>query len=130
MTTQVKFSGSYSWVDADGNAMKAIATKLASCQYNVQLVGQLPVPTGLVLGAELDIPFTGLSAASFVYIENQSGQELGMAWGGNFSPNLPNGGMLCYAFPTAPVAGGISSLRFFLTAPTTAPGLIMYAAFG
>jgi hypothetical protein len=114
------------WSDDDSNVIhRAMRTIL--CPFAVAVEGSLPIPVGTAQGIEIDLPFEGVAvAATFILIENHTGQELGMAWGGNFSPNLPDGGVLIRAFPVAPAAGFITALRFWLTKAQTAPGKIVY----
>jgi|ERR1700722_751065 len=120
----------FQWTTADGNP-RNFAPKLGACPFNIPLESTMPVPAGTAQGTEIDISFPGIrTAATFIYICNMSGQELGMAWGGNFMPSLPPNGILCYALPQAPNAGVITSLRFFLTQVQAADGAIAYAVFG
>lgn len=127
---QASFVGKCSWTDADGNPVTPAATAV-SCPYCVAIAGHLPIPDGTPAGVEFDIPFTGIaSACSLLRIENITGQELGMAWGGNFMPSLPPGGLLFWAFPVAVMSRPITSLRFFTTAPQSGVGKIVYSAMG
>jgi|SRR5208337_961048 len=119
-----------SWVDGDGNTVKPPAKSVA-CPYLVSNAGEIPVPAATPQGTEIDMPFTGIgAAATCVYVENLTGQELGMAWGGNFMPNIPAGGALLFAHPRAVGAGPIVALRFFLTRVQAAPGTINFLVFG
>jgi hypothetical protein len=86
---------------------------------------------GTAQGAELDISFPNIgTAATFVYVENKSGQELGMAWGGNFYPDLPNGGVILLMFPEAPVQGVMTGFRFFLRQAQTTVGQVNFVVGG
>jgi hypothetical protein len=120
----------FTWTDPDGNIVTP-KIRTVSCPYSINLAGEIPVLAGTAEGVEVDIPFTGLTkAASLICVENMTGQELGMAWGGNFMPNLPAGGMMLHAFPSCPAAGPILSLRFFLTGVQAQDGKISYAVLG
>jgi hypothetical protein len=129
MTAQATFS--FKWTDADGNAFSA---KGRTIQFpgTLLLHGSLPIPAGLSAGAEVDLPFLGIAdGASFIYLENAAGQELGMAWGGNFYPHLPNEGVMMYMFPNAvSPAGAVTSWRFFLTQAQAEVGYVNFAVFG
>jgi hypothetical protein len=116
--------------DADGNVVRPKPRIIAS-PYTISLEGQLPFPDGTPAGTEIDLPFTGLTvAATLLIIENQTGQELGMAWGGNFSPNFPNKGTIIWAFPAAPATRPILSLRFWTTVPQVGLGMVPYTVLG
>ena len=118
------------WTDAQGNFVGKASRTLQS-QLSVVLDSSMPVPVGTAAGAEIDIAFPGIvTAASYVLIENQSGQELGMAWTGNFLPSIPDGGMVLWYLPTTPSQRQILSLRFFLTQDQVSPGSILYTVCG
>jgi hypothetical protein len=120
----------YSWTDSDGSTYNPAPHNI-TCPCTVGISGAIPVPAGTPSGTEFDVPFTGIaSAATMVFIENKTGQELGAAWGGNFAPNLAPGGILFYAHPAPVGAGKVTSLRFFLTQTQAADGQILYAACG
>jgi hypothetical protein len=127
-TCQAAFS--FRWTDADGNPY---VSKGRTMQFPGTLVlhGSLPVPAGLEAGAEVDLPFLGISdGASFCYLENETGQELNMAWGGNFFPHFPNDGVMLFMFPTVPASGQIQSWRFILTQAQAQAGVVNFAVFG
>jgi len=118
------------WTDGDGNPVKP-ATKAVTIPYTVAVEGEIEVAANTAQGVEVDVPFEGIgTVATGVYVENLTGQELGMAWGGNFMPNIAPGGVLLVAHPKAVAAGQILALRFFLTKAQVGPGLINYIAFG
>ena len=118
------------WLDAQGNPV-AKATQVINAPCSVALDGILPVAAGTAQGTEIDLPMLGIvQAATFVTVQNQTGQELEMAWGGNWLPNIPPGGLLRWAFPVAPSANVITSLRFMLTQEQGAAGSILYTVCG
>jgi hypothetical protein len=124
------FSFNCSWTDADGNVIRP-ATRTVQCPYSLCIQSALPIAQGLPAGTELDIPFTGMiQSSTLMIIQNFSGQELGMAWGGNFSPNLPAGGLLIRAFPAPPTSNPILGLRFFLTEIQATAGKVNYTLLG
>lgn len=90
----------------------------------------MPVHDGAASGTEIDIAFPGIAAASLVFIENKTGQELNMAWGGNWFPHLPDGGAVAFLFPKTPETGGVSALRFMLTQAQVGEGHINYTVAG
>jgi hypothetical protein len=118
------------WEDADGNPIHPKPRTIQiPCTVGAQ--GAIPVPPGTASGTEVDVPFPGiLSAATLVVIENETGQELNVAWGGNWAPHLPAGATLIYAMPAVPAAGAITSLRFMLTQQQVGAGLINYTVLG
>ena len=125
-----QYSGGYQWSDPDGTIYKPKAT-LIECPYTVPLVSMLPVPDGAAAGTEYDLPSCGImTGASFVWVRNWVGQELSMAWGGNWLPHLPNGGIVVWAASQLAAAGTIISLRFMLTQTQVGPGAIHYALMG
>jgi hypothetical protein len=125
-----KMTFSYEWTDADGNTFKP-AARATVIPYTIALKGETPVLDGTAEGTEIDVSLPGIAAAAtFIMIENLTGQPLGCAWGGNFSPDLPNGATMIYAMPAAPSQGGITGLRFFLRQAQVGEGLISYAALG
>jgi hypothetical protein len=125
-------SFSFTWTDLDGNVISPAPRGVAP-PYSVSLYGSLPIPAGTASGTEVDIPFTGIAAgATHVAIENKTGQELGMAWGGNFMPSLPPGALVQWTLPSQVQQSGrsVTSLRFFLTETQPVLGHIVYQAVG
>lgn len=118
------------WADANGNVIKP-AAQAVMCPYDVALTGHIPVPDGTASGTEFDVPFTGLSkAATLICIQNATHQELNCAWGGNWAPHLPDGGLQIWAHPVPVVEGAITSLRFMLTQQQVGAGRIIYTVLG
>src|SRR5277367_4170706 len=106
---------SFKWTDGDGDAL-TVKGKTLVFPGTLLLRGSLSIPAGLSSGTEVDLLLPGLvQGVSFMYLENMSGQELNMAWGGNFYPHLPDQGVMLYMFPVAPAAGAVTGWRFFLT---------------
>ena len=121
---------SYEWTDADGNVFKPVA-RTTMIPYSTAVKGEIPIPAGTAEGAEVDLTLPNITTAcTLVIIENLSGQDLGMAWGGNFSPDLGIGATMLYACPAPPSQGGITGLRFFLRQAQVVDGLIAYAVLG
>lgn len=119
------------WTDSEGNNYTGTPFAGASggmmMAGNVVNCGYLLIPDQSAQGAEFDLPFQGVAqGATYVMIANQSGQELNMAWGGNWFPHLPAGGLLLWAFPAIPQGGQITSLRFMLTQAQNGLGKIKY----
>jgi hypothetical protein len=128
--TSGTFSFKYTYPDADGN-MVSSGLKTVPIPFDIPITGQIPVPAGTPSGTEIDIPFTGIvSAATFVYVQNLTGQELNAAWEGNWAPHLGAGAAMFYACPNPPESGGITSLRFMLTQDQVARGRIAYVVLG
>jgi hypothetical protein len=128
MQAQVQMQ--FHYTDADGNIIRPAAKNIV-CTYAVSVSGSIPVPAGTPQGAEVDLPFTGLAEdACFVYVHNTTGQELGMAWLGNYMPNLPADGVLWMPQPSYRAAGKIPALRFFLTQQQAQEGSIVYTVLG
>ena len=119
-------SYNYMWQDPNGNPIK-LPVQALQMAYTVAAQGAVSVADGTDAGTEIDIPFLGLAqSAVCAMIWNLTGQELNCAWGGNWAPHIPPGGMLAYAFPVAPTAGVITSLRFMLTQKQVGAGRIGY----
>lgn len=120
----------FSWTDDEGNSYKGGSGDFM-CPGNSVTSGYLIVPDGSAAGTEFDLPFPSvLNAATYIFLLNKTGQDLNMAWGGNWFPHLAAGGMLLFASPTAPTAGGITSLRFMLTKGQSGIGKLKYAVCG
>lgn len=116
--------------DADGRPLR-MASQPITIPYKNACQGAIPVPQGSAQGTEVDVPMVGLpTGATLVLIENQTGQELNAAWGGNWMPHLGVGGVELYVNPTVPQAGDITQLRFMLTGAQVADGAINFWAFG
>jgi hypothetical protein len=127
---QGTYAGNFSWSDAAGNVIKPKAVSIPF-NYAVAITGSLPVPDETPAGTEVDVPFVGLSqGASFVWMQNSTGQDLNMAWGGNWMPFLAAGGVLLWVAPQLASAGRITSLRFMLTQAQQGPGCIIYTVAG
>jgi hypothetical protein len=121
---QLKYS--YSWVDANSNAL-VVPQQVINMPYKVSAKGAILVPDGAASGAEFDVPFTGAGqGAVCVMLWNLTGQELNAAWGGNFAPHVPPGGMVAFTFPLLPAAGLVTGYRFFLTQTQVGEGRIAY----
>lgn len=125
-------SYSLRWTDGDGRVMSPASLSVLF-PYCACSSGVLSVPAGASSGAEIDLVLPGswTNLTAFV-VENQSGQELGMAYGGNFAPSLPAGGMFAFAFPAAVSVSGraITGWRFFLTQNQSAEAGVNYWAWG
>lgn len=118
-----------SWVDADGTPYIDPPRKI-TCP-GMPLKGCIDVPAGTVSGTEFDIPFTGQTkGASFVLVENETGQELNAAWGGEFQPHMAASGWIMYAGPGIPASGSITALRFMLTQQQASSGKLSYLVCG
>jgi hypothetical protein len=127
---QAKYTGSYVWTDGEGNLLKPAAVNILS-PYDIPFDGTIPVRAGATAGTEVDLTLPGLgTGATILFLANHTGQELGMAWGGNFAPNLPDKGVIVHAYPALPAAGQITGFRFFLTQTQIANGFIAYFAGG
>src|SRR5271166_3021653 len=90
------------FTDVDGQVLnpKPIQT---SIPYMLVLIGKLPIPAGTPANTEIDLPMLGITQdATYVCIQNESGQPLGVAYGGNWMPAIPDGGMYCKTSP-API---------------------------
>lgn len=120
---------SYAFVDEDANSLHS-PPLITQCPYAVVLDSSIPIPDGTASGTEIDIPFTGIQAATFVYVKNMSGQELNAAWLGNWGLHLPDCGCLCYILPAVPSGGVIPSLRFMLTKAQVGAGKLHYVVAG
>lgn len=118
------------WADPHGRVQQIPVTSV-SVPYMSAPTGVIPILANSPAGTEVDLPLLGiLTAATFLLVENTSGQELNMAWGGNWAPHLPPGGMFMFSFPTAPSSGQITSWRFFTTMETTVRTGINFWALG
>ena len=125
-----KFCGSFTWTDNDGNIFKPNTLTILPA-YTTFTVGSLPVPDQTPAGTEIDLTPPGITnGTSLVWIENKTGQDLNMAWNGNWFPHLAAGGLLLHVAPTAPAAGVIIGLRFMLTQIQSGIGSIYYAIGG
>lgn len=130
------FQHTMSWRDPEGNITNGLPI-VTSVPYEQCFDNMLPVPGGTPAGTEIDLPFPGiLQDITCLRVINQTGQELGMAFGGNYDLSLPVGAMQIFTFPV-PVVGsnryiGASGVRFWTTViqPTPSPGCIHYLAFG
>lgn len=130
MTQSLKFTCQAQWTDADGNSF---STKpwVMNCPYSMEDHGELVVPAGSTTGQEFDVPFYGgVTGATFVRVENLTGQELNSALGYNFSAHIPAGGCFYFAFPSSPSSVPILGWRFWLTQPQTTDSKIVYAFYG
>ena len=121
------------WSDPDGLLVKSntIATTMT---YAMCVDSVLPIPAGTASGTEIDLPLAGITQGlTGLRLQNMSGQELGMAYGGNFSWSLPPGGSIVLAFSTPVSSSGraitvANTIRFFTTAvqPSPSPGGVNY----
>src|ERR1700729_3182407 len=105
-----------SWLNPVDGSVVPTKPRTIECPYTIVVSGQMRVLAGTGPGVEVDVPFQGITqATTLAVIKNQTGQELIMAWQGNWLPNLPNGGTFIHAFPVPVTAGCITGFRFFLT---------------
>jgi hypothetical protein len=128
--SQAIYHAGFSWVDDDGNPIKGNDIQVVA-NYTIASVGSVPIPNGTVAGVEFDMPLAGMpGGGALIWIRNKTGQELNMAWGGNWFPHLAVDGTLIWAAPSPPLAGAITSLRFMTTAVQVGLGKITFALFG
>jgi hypothetical protein len=124
------FECKWHYLDADGNAIMP-AAKVVSIPYTTVANMVMWVRGGTAQGAEVDATFPGLVAAgTLIVVENETSQELNMAWGGNFFPHIPPGGVIIFAYPAAPAAGQITGLRFFTTQAQLADEKVVFTVLG
>lgn len=96
--------------------------------YNAGQSGTIDVPTTVMIGDVLPVPFGSVAAGKLVVIRNNLSAEVGIRLNGavanNF--NLPPGGTFMYAAPTAPGAVPLARVDLVLTAVPTVVERIQY----
>lgn len=121
------------WTDPDGQIMTT-PQKTVSIPYTLCLEGVANVPAGAVSGSEIDIVLPGFTQLTGFVFENETGQELGTAWTGQFAPSVAPGGADIFLDPVQISNSGrmINGWRFFLTQnqPSPSPGGLRFWALG
>jgi hypothetical protein len=99
-------------------ANSGVAALAVGGTYNAGQSGTIDVTTGSTVGQVIPIPFGSVVAGKLVVIRNNLSAEIGVRLNGavanNF--NVPPGGMLAYAAPTAPGAVPLTRVDIVLTA--------------
>lgn len=126
------FTSQYTWTDILGNTFHPKPDSAIAGNGAVSMTGALPVNPAPA-GTEVDLNFAPMGITSgivFLWLENRTGQELNMAWQGNWFPHLPPGGRLIWAFPVEAAAGQITAMRFMLTQDQSSLGYIKFMVVG
>lgn len=132
MQASFRFQSSFSWTDILGETFHLAPGPEVTGAGAVGMTGALPVEPA-VAGTEFDLDFRPMGVTNgiaYLAIVNLTGQELNMAWGGNWAPHIPTGGRIIWALGSVPNGGQITSLRFMLTQDLTSPGYIRFAVVG
>ena len=118
------------YTDVDGLVVNPKPISI-SVPYTTSLIGALQVQPGTAAGTEIDLPMLGINQdATYIQIQNETGQELNMAWGGNWEFHLAPGGIFVRSNPAPVLAGSITAWRFLLTQTQVALGAIIFHVLG
>ncbi len=113
-------------------ANSGVAALAVGGTYNAGQAGTIDVPTTAAVGDSFSIPFGSVQAAKLLVFRNSLSSEIAVKLNGSGSANfnIPPGGELAYAVPTAPGANPMASASFTITAVGLVVERVQYWCFG